>query len=84
MEDPLVALRKRPAVRAEIVSDPSVMSGDPVIRGTRITAKTIVACLRAGRTPREIFENYPTLPIGGIDAAKRWAETFNGRGRKAG
>ena len=33
-----------------------------------------VAYLRAGRSNLEIFEDYPTLPIDGIDADIRWAE----------
>jgi uncharacterized protein (DUF433 family) len=31
----MVALRKTPTIKAEIVSDPTVMSGDPVVKGTR-------------------------------------------------
>ena len=70
----MVALRRKPSVAAEVVRDPSVMSGDPVVRGTRVPAETIVAYLRAGRTHREIFEDYPTLPVDGIGAVMAWAE----------
>lgn len=70
----MTASKKHPPVRAEVVSDPTVMSGEPVIRGTRIPAETILAYLRAGRSPREIFEDYPTLPLDGIEAAIRWAD----------
>ncbi|WP_051949465.1 DUF433 domain-containing protein [Methylosinus sp. PW1] len=70
----MVALRKPPAIPAEVVSDPSVMSGEPVVRGTRVPAETLVAYLRAGRTSAEIFEDYPTLPIDGVEAVIRWAE----------
>jgi uncharacterized protein (DUF433 family) len=58
---------------AQVVSDPSVMAGKPVVRGTRVPAETIVAYLRAGRTPEEIFEDYPSLPIDGIGAVESWA-----------
>ncbi|MBL0934880.1 MAG: DUF433 domain-containing protein [Rhizobiaceae bacterium] len=69
------ALQKTlPPVKSEIVRDPSVMSGDPVIRGTRVPAMTIVAYLRAGRTNREIFEDYPTLPVDAIEAVTAWAD----------
>jgi len=74
----VVALRKRPIVPAEIVSDPSVMSGAPVVRGTRVQAETILTYLRAGHSSREIFEDYPSLPIDGIDAARAWAEATYG------
>jgi uncharacterized protein (DUF433 family) len=70
----MVALRKSPALKSEVVRDPTIMSGDPVIRGTRVPAMTIVAYLRAGRSSREIFEDYPTLPVDGIDAVIAWAD----------
>jgi uncharacterized protein (DUF433 family) len=76
----MVALRKPPAVQAEVVVDSTVMSGDPVVRGTRIPAETIVAYLRTGRSAQEIFEDYPTLPIDGIEAVERWAEETYGSG----
>jgi uncharacterized protein (DUF433 family) len=72
------ALREAPPVRAEVVSDPSVMSGDAVVRGTRVPAETIVAYLRGGYTAQEIFADYPSLPIDGIDAVIRWAEATYG------
>ncbi len=74
----MVAIRKPPAVPAQIVEDLTVMSGEPVVRGTRIPAETILAYLREGSTNREIFEDYPTLPIDGIDAVIRWAEARYG------
>lgn len=61
-------------IAAEVVSDQSVMSGRPVVRGTRVPAETIVAYLRAGHTAQEIFEDYPSLPIDGIDAVIAWAD----------
>ena len=70
----MVALRKSPALKSEVVRDPTIMSGDPVIRGTRVPAMTIVAYLRAGRSSREIFEDYPTLPVDGIDTVIAWAD----------
>ncbi len=73
-----MALRKRPIVPAEIVSDPSVMSGAPVVRGTRVQAETILTYLRAGHSNREIFEDYPSLPIDGINAVIAWAEATYG------
>lgn len=79
----MVALRKSSAVPAEVVVDQSVMSGEPVVRGTRIPAETIVAYLRAGRSAQDIFEDYPTLPLDGIAAVERWAEAAYGAGWEA-
>lgn len=75
---------KRPTQPSEIVRDPSVMSGEPVVRGTRIPAMTIIAYLRAGHSHREIFEDYPTLPVDGIDAVVAWAEAELGPDWKTG
>jgi uncharacterized protein (DUF433 family) len=60
---------------AQVVSDRSVMGGAPVVRGTRVPAETILAYLRAGRSSEEIFEDYPSLPVDGIEAVIAWAET---------
>jgi len=68
------ARTKLSRVPAEVISDPSVMGGKPVVRGTRIPAEMIVAYLRAGRSSEEIFESYPSLPTDGIDAVVLWAE----------
>jgi uncharacterized protein (DUF433 family) len=61
-----------------VASDPEVMSGEPVISGTRVPAETVVAYLRAGSTDREIYQDYPTLPPGSIDAVRKWAEETYG------
>ena len=66
--------RPRPMPRAEVISDPSIMSGEPIVRGTRIPAATILAYLRAGHTDQEVFEDYPSLPVDGIEAVRRWHE----------
>lgn len=69
-----------PRIKAEVVSDPSVMSGEPVVRGTRVPAQTIIAYLRSGYDASQIFEDYPSLPVDGIDAVRCWAEATYGAG----
>lgn len=59
--------------KAEVVCHPDVMSGDPCIRGTRVTVETILANLAAGETPEAIQAAYPTLPDGAVEAAVSWA-----------
>jgi uncharacterized protein (DUF433 family) len=54
------------------------MSGAAVVRGTRVQAETILTYLRAGHSSREIFEDYPSLPVDGIGAAIAWAEATYG------
>lgn len=72
------ALNQAPVMRTEVTSDPAVMSGDSVVSGTRILAETILSYLRVGSSTREIFEDYPSLPVDAIDAVGRWAEKTYG------
>ena len=39
------------------------VSGQPVVKGTRILADTIVEDYDLGSTVEEIQENYPSLPV---------------------
>ena len=56
-----------------IVSDPKVMMGKPVIRGTRITVELILEKLAAGETPEQILEAHPRLAGASIQAALAFA-----------
>jgi uncharacterized protein (DUF433 family) len=44
-----------------IVINPAVCNGRPVIRGTRITAQTVLEFLGAGDSIDEVLEEYPML-----------------------
>ena len=44
-----------------IVIDPDVLSGKPVIRGTRLAVEFILELLAAGQTEQDILESYPGL-----------------------
>ncbi len=56
-----------------IISDPNIMVGKPVIRGTRITVDLILEKLAAGQTFEQILEDYPHITRGGIKAALEFA-----------
>jgi uncharacterized protein (DUF433 family) len=71
------AKRYRPVFPAEVTSNPEIMGGMPCVRGTRVPAATIVMELRAGSSDVDIFHHYPSLPIDGIDAVRRWAVEQN-------
>lgn len=64
--------------RTEVVRDPAIMSSEPTVSGTRILATTILGYLRRGSSAEEIFRDYPSLPVDGIDAVRRWAEAMYG------
>ena len=44
-----------------IVRDPEICGGEPVIRGTRVTLRTILASLAEGAWMDEILADFPTL-----------------------
>ena len=47
--------------KKRIVRDPGICGGEAVIRGTRVTVRTILASLAEGMSVAEIVENFPTL-----------------------
>ena len=44
-----------------IVRDPAVCGGEPVIRGTRVTLRTVLASLAEGDRFEAILRDFPTL-----------------------
>ncbi len=56
-----------------IVSDPDVMMGKPVVRGTRITVELILVKLAAGETVEQILQAHPRLTREGVQAALAYA-----------
>ena len=72
---------KLDAARELVVEDPGVLSGTPVVRGTRVPIYD-VAALVAARTPlAEILETYPSLDATAVELAAIYAEATPPRGR---
>jgi len=67
--------KERNYIRAEVVSNVSILTGEPCVSGTRVPAMTIVEELRAGEPLASIFSHYPSLPFDGVEAVRAWAET---------
>jgi uncharacterized protein (DUF433 family) len=63
----------RHALEERIVSNPAVMLGKPIIRGTRVPVYLIVGFIEAGQTPEEIVDDYPDLTIEDVEAAIAYA-----------
>jgi uncharacterized protein (DUF433 family) len=66
-----------------IVSDPDIMRGSPVYRGTRIPVRLIADMLSQGATPEEIVEGYPSLDKEKVALAPFYLQAFPRRGRPA-
>ncbi len=56
-----------------IVCDPAVMTGKPVVAGTRITVELILKKLGSGELIEQLLESHPRLTREGIRAALQFA-----------
>lgn len=61
--------------RAHIVRDPAICGGDAVLRGTRVTVRTVLASLAEGATVEEIIADFPTLTPEAVRAVIAFAAT---------
>ena len=56
-----------------IVRDPNICGGEPVMRGTRVPLRTVLASLADGDSVEQILRSFPTLSEDGIRAAIAFA-----------
>lgn len=84
LADTLRRMRLLALARQVVVSDPAILGGTPVIRGTRITAQALLDRVRDGDTAADILADYPDLPRDTVEAALLYAEAHPPRGRPAG
>lgn len=56
-----------------VTIDPSVRSGKPCIRGTRITVYDVLEYLAGGMTSEEILQEFPELTSDDIQAVLQFA-----------
>jgi uncharacterized protein (DUF433 family) len=56
-----------------IQRDPGVAGGEAVIKGTRVTLRTVLASLAEGATTAEILNDFPTLTEDDVRAAIAFA-----------
>lgn len=52
-----------------IISDPDILNGKPLVKGTRISVGLILQCLASGMSKEDILKGYPTLTLEGLAAA---------------
>jgi uncharacterized protein (DUF433 family) len=58
-----------PAERESLIhSDPRILSGKPVVRGTRLSVEFLLTLVDAGWSEDQILESYPTLSREGLAA----------------
>jgi uncharacterized protein (DUF433 family) len=78
LADQLRALRR---ARALVVSDPEIMGGDPVFRGTRVPVHLIATLVERNSTGADILKAYPRLTTEMIRLAPVYAQAYPLRGR---
>lgn len=55
--------------------DPTVCAGQPVVAGTRVTVRTVLASLAEGLGPAEIVHEFPSLTLEAVRAVIAFAAT---------
>jgi uncharacterized protein (DUF433 family) len=58
---PMLTLDDEQLARLPVASDPEVLSGATVFRGTRVPVAALLDNLAAGLTLAEFLDNYPTV-----------------------
>jgi uncharacterized protein (DUF433 family) len=69
------------AARASIVKDTEILSGTPVLRGTRIPVYDVAFLVKAGEPMERILEDYSGLSTEAVELAVIYAEAAPARGR---
>lgn len=59
--------------RQYIVRDPAVCGGEAVVKGTRVTVRTVLASLAEGMSVSEIIRDFPTLDEDSVRAVIAFA-----------
>ncbi len=57
----------------QIVSNPKILSGKPILRGSRISVELILEWMASGATIPDILKKYPHLTAEGIREALLYA-----------
>jgi uncharacterized protein (DUF433 family) len=74
-------LKQLARIEGMVVSDPEIMRGTPVFKGTRIPVDLVADMLAQGATAEEILEGYPTLDKEKVAIAPLYKRAFPRRGR---
>ena len=62
-----------------IITEPDIISGKPVIKGTRLGVDFIIGRLADGWSTDDLFESYPTLTEEGLRDGKTTTSSFHTR-----
>jgi uncharacterized protein (DUF433 family) len=74
-------LKQLARIEGMVVSDPEIMRGTPVFKGTRIPVDLVADMLAQGATADELLDGHPTLDEKKIAIAPLYMRAFPRRGR---
>jgi uncharacterized protein (DUF433 family) len=74
-------LRSLTEARQMVVEDPEILSGTPVIRGTRVPVHDVAAQVDSGIPTERILKSYPSLNASQVELASIYAKAAPQRGR---
>ena len=74
-------LRKLMAAEEMVVEDPEILSGTPVIRGTRVPVQIVAALFYAGTPMERILKSYPSVTELQVELASIYVKAVPQRGR---
>lgn len=85
--DPLVTVawdRTRSYLDARklyLSSDPEIFGGEPILKGTRITCRSVLGRIEGGESLEDMVGDYPDIARAAFEAALVYARTHPPRGR---
>ena len=59
-----------------IISNPDICNGRPVIKGTRITVKSIMSFIKAGDKEKKVLKAYPRITSEDLRVCKEFTSLF--------
>ena len=66
----------QPQHHDRIVTDPAIMVGKPVVKGTRIPVEVVVGYLAENPNLDEFFQDYPDLTLDDLKACLAYAQAL--------
>lgn len=79
--DLAASLRHLRRARSLAMSDPEILGGDPVFRGTRVPVHLVAAMVEQGSTEADVLKGYPRLTAEMVRLAPLYAQAYPIRGR---
>ena len=59
-----------------IISNPDICNGKPVIKGTRITVKSVMSFISAGNKDGKVLRGFPRMTLEDLQACKEFTSRF--------